>query len=161
MPIGFVFNDQSGQACEYFRKNNEYYYITYIKRTPIQKEAHIEIENYSCDACFEKEDEYGKPLTIDSNGKINQSFTDFYFPTFVNENNLMQWYTVTIKFSDNGTFTLSTHKGYLRNVPVDIKIYIGTYSVDGNVIKLNSNGNEHILLVNDKKIYYDVIQKVD
>ena len=84
--------DRNGKYFENIGKFGDYFYI-----------IDFNTNGYGASAYFEKDSDYGKLFTIDSDGKIDQTFTDFYFPTFLDEKNTMQWYTVKIQFKKDGT----------------------------------------------------------
>lgn len=114
---------------------------------------------YRDDKCFVKDDEYGKSVEFDDNGRSNQVFVSRYALEPVSSVGVYygDFFLKSLAFKDDGTFNWfygTTDSEDNRAVE-----YQGTYTVNGDVITLKYNNEEHYLIYKDNNIYYDVYQK--
>ena len=111
---------------------------------------------------FDTDEEYGKTITLDSNGRTNQSFQTYYYDINRSSTGSSTYYVLTIEFNKDGTFKL--YKFYIDMTnwsTTNREQFEGTYSANDEIITLNYNNADHILLIVGEKLYFDVIQKTD
>lgn len=109
---------------------------------------------------FSTDEEYGKNLTLDDNGKTSQSFTVFHHDVNRDSTGSALYYTLNIIFSKDGTFKLNKYYRTRGTFVSNLEHFEGTYSVSDDIMTLSYDGKEHILLIIEDKLYFDVIQKV-
>ncbi len=103
---------------------------------------------------FEEDTEYGLEPTFDDNGRSDQDFIAYY--ELLSDKS--GWLTLALDLNEDGTFMLSD---YIKStVQATVKNnHEGTYSVEGNVLHLNYDGKDHVMLIIDNKIYFNVLEK--
>lgn len=111
---------------------------------------------------FDNDDDYGKTITLDDNGRTDQSFQTYYCEINKGSTGSSTYYVLSIVFHKDGTFEL--YKFY-HDISgwntTDREEFKGTYSANDDIITLNYNNADHILLIIGDKLYFDVIQKTD
>lgn len=117
-------------------------------------------EGYLCRtgalSCFEEDEEYGLGLTLDDNGRTDQTFESSL--TFLSKT----YHAFNIEFKDDGTCIVYYH--IIKNQGMGDRIlsekFEGTYSVDGDIMTVSYNGSEHIMIIDDGVLYFHVLEKV-
>lgn len=114
---------------------------------------------YRDDKCFAEDDDYGKGVEFDDNGRSNQVFASRYALESFTPGGVYygDFFLTSLAFKDDGTFNWfygTTDSEDNRAVE-----YQGTYTVNDDVITLNYNNEEHYLIYKNNNIYYDVYQK--
>ena len=147
---GFTLKENKSSHRETFKKCNGYFYNT---------DGGIPY--------FDEDEEYGRSISLDSDGRTDQSFETYYINLSGGLGVGVQ-YVIGIVFNEDGSFKLYSYHYDLSNYSTtgqfsvsNKKNYTGTYSVNDNIITLNYDGTDHILIIDNDKIYFDVIQKID
>ena len=96
------FYSKNGQLIENIVQHGDYFFVEGLGEDGFSNMNH---------AYFEKDDEYGKTLSLDSNGRTDQKFKSSYFPTYSAGEGKRWVFSVTIQFNKDGTFELETDKG--------------------------------------------------
>lgn len=104
---------------------------------------------------FEKDEEYGLELTLDSNGRTNQTFQS----ELIYSNGDRHIFALILK--DDGTcevkYNVLADKGYGDRLVREN--FDGTYSVENDVMTVNYNGADHTMLIEDGLLYFYVLEE--
>lgn len=104
---------------------------------------------------FEKDEEYGLELTLDSNGRTNQTFQS----ELIYSNGDRHIFALILK--EDGTcevkYNVLADKGYGERLVRES--FDGTYSVENDVMTVNYNGADHTMLIEDGLLYFYVLEK--
>lgn len=115
---------------------------------------------------FEKDVEYGTVISFDENGKTNQAFHSAYYFTD-DENEYYQWF---VKFNEDGSIFLrqyDTHYATINGTQMlvpnkELQVVEGTYTVENNIVKIScKDGTSKVLVIENDKIYWDVLEKIN
>lgn len=132
---GFVLYEHSSDYKEIFKAKDKYYYRTNNIRS------------------F-KQDKNDDKLKLDKNGRTDQTFEAFYFIYGNCDAEILK-----MTFHKDGTCVVSYFIRSLDGSVSDEKTFDGTYSVDDYIMYVNYDECEHIFLIIDNYVYFDVITK--
>ena len=101
-------------------------------------------------ALFLKDEEYGTTVSFDE-----------IFSSNHHSIGTSQWYVVVLALKKDGTCVINK---YIRDTKANIKnqeTYQGTYSLnkEGDILTLNFDNTDHVCIIIDKHIYYNVLFK--
>lgn len=131
--------DSNSNDSEALQKKDNYYYI----------------DGTAGIFYFETDEDYGQTISFDENGRSNQMFLAFY-----NSISNSSWDVLQLTFNDDGTFNLSDYSRTMYEITSEKYNVNGTYTVDNDIIHLNYNGSDHIMLIIDDKIYFNVFERI-
>lgn len=111
---------------------------------------------------FDTDEDYGKTITLDGDGKTDQVFRTYYYDINRESTGSSTYYVLTIDFNKDGSFQLYKYYHDITSYSTtNNEQFEGTYTTNGEIVTLNYNNADHILLIVGDKLYFDVIQKTD
>ncbi len=137
---GLVLSQPNSSSEEIFAKSGDFYYKT----------------NLSCS--FEKDTKYGLEVSFDEKGRSNQSFTANY--EIVDPSSMLVK-KLDLVLNDSGTYKLDDMQIYITNGEiVDLRTFEGEYHLKDDIFWLHYKGTDYPILLVDKKLYFNVMEKV-
>ncbi len=107
--------------------------------------------------CFKKDNQYGQPITLDENGRSNQTFVAglAYRKTGCR-------HTFALVLREDGTCDVNYFVTEDRGAGDKIveQMYTGTYQVEGDLLLVSYNGIQHPMLINNGMIYFWALEKI-
>ena len=135
---GFTLQRNNSSEEEVFSKKDQYYYRS----------------NLIC--AFEKDEDYGLPLTLDENGRSNQWFSAYY--DSIDDST---WNVLILILKEDGTFLLRDCIRTMSGAQSNETDHEGNYRAEGDMLYLNYDGIDHPFIMMNDKVYFDILEKVD
>lgn len=102
--------------------------------------------------------EYGLEFTVDEDGKTDQKFED----SFIDGSTSGPYHVFSIDFNTDGTCLVHFYVAksyYKQNEKLIEYKYEGTYTVNGPIVNLKYNEEEHPLVIDGKLLHFYTLKK--